>query len=147
MTFSIKVENKLEMAQRDIHVRRKSREGVLDEQRIRCPGYAESFSLGAVEGEDDYLEISVDNQQDELGPCKIDITSNGPVRFVPPGAASINVIPSEDVETYTLLRIPSGPPTWKLEIMRPPAPESGLISREGSMTNVTVTEDDPGGEG
>jgi len=159
MKFSIKVENKFKMAQRNIYVRRKSREEILDGQRIRCPksAYGDreeerrvvSFSLGAVDREEevDCLEISVANQQDELGPCKIDIKSNGPVTFAPPAAASITVIPSEDLETYTSLRIPSGLPTWKLEIMRPPASESGLIPRDGSMTNVTVTEDDPGGEG
>jgi hypothetical protein len=162
MTHSIEVENRFEMNRRDIQVRRKSREETLEEQRVSCPAYEYgdveeerrkvSFSLGPVEGEKDYLEISVDNQQDELGPCRINIWSNGPVRFVPPGSASITVIPSEDVETYTSLRIPSGPPTWKLEIMRPPEQSSdegdgvlGLIHRdEGSMINVTVGEDPPG---
>jgi hypothetical protein len=163
MAFSIKVENKFAMARRDIQVRRKSWGKILEEQRVSCSaseygaGEVESrpvkLSLGEVDGEEDYLEISVDNQQDELGPCKIGIRSNGPVTFVPPGAASITVIPSEDVETNTSLRIPSGLPTWKLEIMRPPQSSSeegdavpGLIPRdEGSTTDVTVGDDEPGG--
>lgn len=162
MTHIIKVENKFEMSRRDIRVRRKSFEGTLEEQRVSCPEYEYqngeeerrkvSFSLGSVEGQEDYLEISVDNQQEELGPCKIDIWSNGPVTFAPPGAASITVIPSEDVETNTSLRIPSGLPTWKLEIMMPSEPdsdeedaESDLIDREGSQVNVKVGDDEPGG--
>jgi len=96
-----------------------------------------------VDGEEDYLEISVDNQQEELGPCKIDINSIGPVTFIPPAAASVTVLPPIDVETLktnTSLRIPSGLPTWKLEILMPVE-----IPREGSQINVTVGDPPPGG--
>jgi hypothetical protein len=141
MTHLIKVENKFEMSRGDILVCRKSFKGTVEEQRVSSSGYEYQI------GEEDYLEISVDNQQEELGPCKIDIWSNGPVTFVPPEAASVTVIPSEDVETNTSLRIPSGPPTWKLEIMKP---ISDFISRgdpSGDKTNVTVGDDEPGGWG
>jgi hypothetical protein len=162
MAFTVKVENKFTMARRDIQVRRKSWGKILEEQRVSCPaseyGAGEQESkpvklyLGEVDGEEDYLEISVDKQQEELGPCKTEIRSNGPVTFIPPGEASITVIPSEDVETHTALRIPSGPPTWKLEIMRPLQTSSegedavpGLIPRdEGSTIDVTVGDDPPG---
>jgi hypothetical protein len=168
MIYSIEVENKFEMSRRGLQVRRKSFEGTMEEQRISCPVYESGdvgeesrmvkFSIGKVEGEEDYLEISVDNQQEELGPCKIDIWSNGPVTFIPPAAASVTVLPPKDVETLetnTTLRIPSGLPTWKLEIMSPPKQSrdeedgvSGLIIRdEGSTTNVTVGDEPPGGWG
>jgi hypothetical protein len=149
MTCSISVINTFEMSQKDIQVRRKCWGKTLEESPAYGYGEEErrqvNFSLGEVDGEEDYLEISVDNQQDELGPCKIDIWSNGPVTFNPPAAASVTVIPSKDVETLetnTSLRIPSGLPTWKLEIMRPCE-----IPREGSQVNVTVGEDEPGGWG
>jgi len=164
-TLSIKVENNFEMARRDIQVRRKCWGKTLEEQRISYPAYEfgdveeESrmvkLSLGEVDSEEDYVEISVDNQQEELGPCKINIKSNGPVTFIPPAAASVTVILLEDEETFktkTSLRIPSGLPTWKLEIMKPSEPgsdvgdtESDLISREGTQVNVTVGDDQPGG--
>lgn len=150
MTFSIEVENKFEMTRRNILVRRKSLEETVEEQRVSGPSIVKgkkerrvvSYSLGEVAEEEEYLEISVDNQQEEMGPCKIDIWSNGPVTFIPPAAASVTVIPSEDVETLetnTSLRIPSGLPTWKLEIMMP-----FEIPREGSQTNVTVGDEPPG---
>jgi len=159
MTCSIEVENNFEMNRGDILVRRKSFEGTMEEQRASFPAYEYGDRLEkrrkvdlSLEGEQDYLEISVDNQQQELGPCKIDIWSNGPVTFIPPETATVTVIPSEDVETITTVRIPSGPPTWKLEIMMPPTPgiqkgypESISIPREGSQTNVTVGDEPPGG--
>ena len=158
MTHFIEVENKFEMTRGDILVRRKSYDGTREEQRVRFPAddgdrleKRRKVNL-SLEGDQDYLEIIVDNQRDELGPCKIDICSNGPVTFIPPAAASVTVNPSEDVETITTLRIPSGPPTWKLDIMMPPTqssqegyPESISIPREGSQTNVTVGDDEPGG--
>ena len=150
MTHLIEVKNNFEVTRGDILVRRKSLEGAMEEQRANFPSYevgAEgrkkvSFSLGAVEGEEDYLEISVDNRQEELGPCRINISSIGPVTFIPPAGVSVTVIPPEDVEnleTNISLRIPSGLPTWKLEIMKP-----AEFSREGSQTNVTVGDDKPG---
>ena len=166
MTHSVEVENKFEMSRGDILVRRKSFEGTIEEQRISCPVYGSGaereesrmvkLSLGAVEGEDDYLEISVDNQQEELGPCKIEICSTGPVTFIPPAAAVVTVLLPKDVETLetnTRLRIPSGLPTWKLEIMRPhqsissegDAVSGGIYRDEGSTTNVKVGDAPPGG--
>ena len=158
MTCSFEVENRFEMNRGDILVRRKSFEGTMEEQRVRFPAddgdrleKRRKVDL-SLEGEQDYLEISVDNQQQELGPCKIDIWSNSPVIFIPPAAASVTVIPSEDVETNTSLRIPSGLPTWKLEIMIPPVTgsdeenaESDLRDREGSQTSVTLGDAPPGG--
>ncbi len=151
MTHFIEVKNNFEVTRGDILVRRKSLEGTREEQRANFPSYevgAEeskkvSFSLGEVAGEEDYLEISVDNRQEELGPCKINISSIGPVTFIPPAGVSVTVIPPEDVEnlgTNISLRVPSGLPTWKLEIMKP-----AESSREGSQTNVTVGDDEPGG--
>lgn len=153
MTHLIEVENKFEMSRPDILVRRKSFEGTMEEQRVSSPSYqygseerrTVSFSLGSEEGENDYLEIIVDNQQEELGPGKIDIWSNGPVTFIPPAAAVVTVLPAIDVETLetnTSLRIPSGLSTWKLEIMMP-----AEIPREGSQTNVTLGDAPPGGLG
>lgn len=164
MTFSIGLENRFGTSQRDIRVRRKSRKETLEEQRVSYPAYeygegeeeksAASFSLGSMEGEEDYLEISVGDEQADLGPCKIELPANVPFRFIPGGITSIAVFPPKNRGAVTLLRIPSGPPTWKLEIMRPPEPasdeedtESVLISRadEGSMPDVTVGDDQPGG--
>lgn len=151
-TLLVMVENKFEMSPRAIYARRKIGEQALEEQRVSGSTYeygdgeesrTVNLSLGEVDGEEDYLEISVDNQQEEMGPCKIDIWSNGPVTFIPPAAASVTVIPSEDeetLETNTSLSIPSGLPTWKLAIMR-----SCGFPREGSQTNVKVGDAPPGG--
>lgn len=154
MTFSIEVENKFEMSPRDIHIRRKSRETTMEEHMASCPGYVSgnieekrsivSLPLGADAGEGDYLEISVDNQQVNLGPCRIDIWSNVPFTFIPPGTAAISIIPSEDGETNTSLKIPSGLPTWKLEIMRPISIALPRDEDSEGMTNVTVGDDEPG---
>jgi hypothetical protein len=155
MTHFFKVENSFEMTRGDILVRRKSFEGTLEEQRAGCPSYEDgaeqrrmvSLSFEPAAGEEDYLEISVDHQQEELGPCKIDIWSNGPVTFIPPAAAVVTVLFPKDVETLetnTSLRIPSGLPTWKLEIMMPAKTPR---EDEGSMTNVTVGDAPPGGLG
>ena len=168
MTFSIEVENGFEMNPRDIQVRRKSRGETLEEHQV-CPLYeggkeeirTVDLFLGAVDGEEDYLEISVveDEQQPDLGPCKIDLRSNVPFRFIPRGTESLTVMmvtqvdQVEEGKTITSLKIPSGPPTWKLEIMRPPEPvseegypESLSNSRDPvGNTNVTVGDDDPGG--
>jgi hypothetical protein len=169
MAFSIEVGNKFDMNVRDIQVRRKSRGETLEEMRANYPasksGAGEEairkveLFLGAMEGEEDYLEISVveDKQQSDLGPCMIDLRSNVPFRFIPGGTESITVMMVKHLKegkTITTLRIPSGPPTWKLEIMRPPAqssqegaPESLSNSHEGGMPDVTVNDDDPGGWG
>lgn len=161
MTFLIEVENKLKMARRGIHVRRKSWKDTLEEHRVNCPVYkkgkqersATSLSLGAVAGEEDYLQISVEHPPVNLGPCKIELPSDVPFRFIPGGKESITVnmdIPGvEKGKTVTSLKIPSGPPTWRLEIMRTPEPGHGLIGRgddSGGKINVTVSDDGPGGE-
>jgi hypothetical protein len=153
MTFSIEVENKFEMTRREIQVRHKSLEEILEEQRIINPvvetGYGEeerrkvSFSLGSEGGEKDYLEISVDNQKSDLGPCKIDIWSNISFSFIPPGTAKVTVIPSEDGETNTSVKIPSGLSTWKFDIMR--SIEQLCRGDDTGTANVTVGEDEPGG--
>jgi len=169
MTFSIELENSFGMNRRDIRVRRKSRGETLEEKRVSYPAYefgageeesrTMGLSLGSVEQEEDYLEISVveDEQQPNLGPCKIDLRSNVPFRFIQGGTESLTVMMVKHLEegkTITSLKIPSGPPTWKLEIMRPPAqssqegyPESLSNSREGSFPDVRVGDDDPGGWG
>lgn len=147
MSFPIKVENKFEMAQRDIHVRRKVWEEIKEEHTVNYPVNGEvkmvDFSLGAEDGEEDYLEISVDNQQADLGPCKIDLPVNVPFTFIPAGIGSIEVTPLANGETVTSLRIPSGQPTWKLEVREP----SVIPREEGGITNVTVGDGDPGGGG
>ena len=159
MKFSVEVKNEFGMARRDLLVRRKSFEGTMEEQQVSGPTYEYGdgkeegkgrmvkLSLGEVDGMEDYLEISVDNQQEELGPCKIDIKSYVPVTFIPPAAASVTVFPLEDVETKTTLKIPSGLPTWKLEIRRPSEPGSDEEDREGTQVNVIVGEEEPGGGG
>jgi hypothetical protein len=159
MSFTVKVNNEFAMARRDILVRRKSFEGTMEEQQVSGPTYkygdekeegkgrTVKLSLGEVDGVEDYLEISVDNQKEELGPCKIDIRSYVPVTFIPPAAASVTVIPPKDVETLetnTSLRIPSGLPTWKLEIRRPSELGSDEGDREGTQVNVRVSDDTPG---
>jgi hypothetical protein len=147
MTFPIKVENKFEMARRDIHVRRKVWEEIKEEQTVNYPVNggvdAVSLSLGEVDGEEDYLEISVDNQQADLGPCKIDLPVNVPFTFIPAGIGSIEVTPPANGETVTSLRIPSGQPAWKLEVREP----SVIPREENGITNVTVGDDPPGGGG
>ena len=166
MTFSIKLENKFKTVPRDIQVRRKNRGKNLDEHQVSSPARdvekertAVNFSLGAVDLAEDYLEISVvddeQQQQHDLGPCKIDLRKNVPFRFIPGGTESITVKMVKHLEkgkTITSLKIPLGPPTWKLEIMRPPEPgseegdaEPGLIDREGSLPDVTVGDEEPGG--
>jgi hypothetical protein len=147
MTFPIKVENKFEDARRDIHVRRKVWEEILEERTVNYPfnGGVEvvGLSLGEVDGEEEYLEISVDNHQAELGPCKIDLGSNVPFTFIPAGIGSIKVTPPANGETVTSLSIPSGQPAWKLEVRGP----SGIPRGEDEITNVTVGDGDPGGGG
>jgi hypothetical protein len=155
MTFLVKVENQLTEARRDIHVLRKSREETLDEQRISCPAYEDGnvkgeeekslvgLHLGVADGEDDYVEISVDDKQSNLGPCKIELSPVVPFRFIPGGTVSLTVIPPEEGDTKTLLKIPSGLPTWKLEIMKP---TRIVIPRgdDSGGTNVTVGDEPPG---
>jgi hypothetical protein len=160
MTFSIKLENKFKMVPRNIQVVRRNSWGeILDEHRVSCPepetrdvdkeSKPVIFSLGSVDQKEDYLEISVveDEKQPDLGPCKIDLKKNVPFRFIPGETESITVMmvsrfEEEEGEIITSLKIPSGPPTWKLEIMSPPGlPRDG----EGSTTNVKVGDDDPGG--
>jgi hypothetical protein len=164
MTYSFKVENKFEMAQRDIHVIRKNLEETLEEHRLSCPVYGEgeeetkavALSLGTVEEQEDYLEISVDNDQVELGPCKIDLPAEVPFTFIPAGSASITVVPAGNGSTS--LKIPSGLPGWKLALMKPTqlaepmSREAGIENvpdiMESAPTepNVTVGDDGPGGE-
>jgi hypothetical protein len=147
MSFPIKVENKFEMARRDIHVRRKVWEEILEEHTVNYPVNGEvkmvDISLGEMDGEEDYLEISVDNRRADLGPCKIDLGSNVPFTFIPAGIGSIEVTPPANGETVTSLRIPSGQPAWKLEVRGP----SVIPREEGGITNVTVGDGDPGGGG
>ena len=153
MTFSIEVENKFEMGQRDICVLRKSWEETLEEHRVSCPVYEEgkeekravALSLGTVEGQEDYLEISVGNDQVDLGPCRIDLPSHVPFTFIPAGTGSLTVIPSGNGKR-TSLKIPAGLPAWKMEITRPSGPMSQIRGEDaGEGNNVTVGDDGPGG--
>jgi len=166
MAVLIKVENKFEMAQRDIHVLRKSQQETLEEHRVCCP-YGEleeenpavRLPLGMVEGQVDYLEISVDNDQVELDPCKIELSANVPFTFIPAGTESITVVPSENGGNKISLKIPPGLPKWKLEVMEPAEPvestgqdllgmENSQWNRQSSPNepNVTVGDDGTGGE-
>jgi hypothetical protein len=156
MTFSIEVENKFEAARRDIHVLRKSWEETLETHRVSCPVYgrgeeekqAVALSLGTEPGQEDYLQISVDNDQVDLGPCKIDLPANVPFTFIPAGTGSITVIPQANGSTGTSLRIPPGPPAWKLEIKKPSGENVARITEsDPSEPNVTVGDDGPGGQG
>lgn len=163
MSYQVRVENKFEVAGRHIHVRRKEWDDVLEEHRVSYPVYDappeeqvpnfSEFALGQAEEQADYLEISVDNEVEELGPCRIMLPANTPFTFVPGGAGSITVEPPQNGATVTAVRIPSGLPTWKLEIMQPvpPLEVQQMIPREGDdpddMNNVTVGEDEPGGGG
>lgn len=164
MSYQINVENKFEVANRDIHVRRKEWDDVLEELRLSYPqsevqdtNRAE-FALGQMETQGDYLEICVDNEVEELGPCRIMLPANAPFTFVPGTIGSITVEPPKNGSAVTAVKIPSGLPTWKLEIMQPSPQEVAhlpeveqMISREGDdpddMNNVTVGEDQPGGGG
>jgi hypothetical protein len=158
MTYSIEVENKFEMAQRDIHVSRKLWEESLDQRSLAYPVLESGiplsrqvidFELGAVAGDEDYLEIRVDDEQSELGPCKVDLPANVPFTFVPAGVGSITVVPPENGSNITSLKIPSSIPTWKLEVMRPMEPAAGRIPHRGESdaNNVTIGDDEPGGDG
>ncbi|MGD2085197.1 MAG: hypothetical protein PVH61_03340 [Candidatus Aminicenantes bacterium] len=150
MTFSIEVENRFEMNRRDIQVCRKNRGEIREEHRISCPvsesGEDEgkrsfiSLPLEAVDEEEDFLEISVDNQQVDLGPCKVVLWSDISFTFTPPGTANITLLPSKEWETNTSIKIPSGLPTWKLEIK----PTVSRADDTGTI-NVTVEDDAPGG--
>ena len=165
MTYSFKVENKFELAQRDIHVMRKNLEETLEEHRVNYPVYGEgeeetqtvALSLGTVEELEDYLEIRVDNDQVELGPCKIDLPAEVPFTFIPAGSGSVTVVPSSNGNTS--LKIPSGLPTWKLAIMKPAelaevteqglasmADAPGIMESAPTEPNVSVGDDGPGGE-
>ena len=155
MAFTIEVENRFEMTRRDLQVRHKRLEETLAEQRVSCiPGESGdavvenrwfNCSLGPVEGEQEYLEISVDNREAELGPCRIGIWSDVPFTFIPPGTAAVSVFLSKEGETDLSLKIPSGLPAWKLEIMRPTGPSSR--ADDSGTVNVTVSDDEPGGLG
>jgi hypothetical protein len=160
MTFSVEVENKFEMAQRDIHVRLKQWDETLEEHKVSYPvnGGQErktvNVDLGASNGGEDYLEICVDNGQADLGPCNIDLPAHVPFTFLPEGTGSITVIPPENGTNITSLKIPSGLPAWKLEVMSPPEPVlpvgyQGMASKgdDGGANNVSVGDDEPGGGG
>lgn len=150
MTFSIEVENKFELAQRAIHVQRKSWGEAKESQRIHYPDGVEkraaAFSMNTEDDYDqkDYLEISVDDDQVELGPSKIDLPANIPFTFIPAGIRSITFIPSG---TRTSLRVPAGPPTWKIQVMSPTQSMASTLSDEqpgDAKNNVTVGDDMPG---
>jgi hypothetical protein len=152
MTFSIEVENKFEMAQRDIHVLRKVWGDTKESHRVRDPDgsrkRAVDLSLGAAPAEaDDYLEISVDKEMREIGPCRIDLPAAIPFSFIPAGARSITVIPAVG-GGQTSLRIPEGPPGWKLQLMKPQEPLAQVMEEDSgnSNNNVTVGDDGPGGD-
>ena len=166
MAVFIKVENKLELAQRDIYVLRKSQQETLDEHRV-CYPYGESeeenpavrLPLGTA-AEQEYLEISVDKDQVALDPCKIDLPANVPFTFIPAGTESITVVPANNGINKVSLKIPPGLPKWKLEIMEPLASAQStgpdLLDMENKQwngesspnePNVTVGDDGTGGDG
>jgi hypothetical protein len=154
MTFSVEVENKFEMAQRDIHVLRKVWGDTKESHRVRYPDGNEKravdLSLGTVPEEaDDYLEISVDKEKRELGPCRIDLPADIPFSFIPSGARSITVVPAVG-SGQTSLRIPAGLPGWRLQLMKPQEPLAQVMEEAdsgNSNNNVTVGDDGPGGDG
>lgn len=157
MTLSIEVENKFGISQRDIHILRKVSEEIKERHRVNYPGdekkRAVRLSLEDVDDQgdyQDYLEISLDNQQLDLGPCRVELTSNLSLTFFPTGIESLKVIPSENGKPTTL-RIPPGLPGWKLAIR---SSGSRVAERNtGDETNsgpgggdgVTIGDDGPGG--
>jgi hypothetical protein len=145
MTFSIEVENKLETAQKGIIVRCKQLDEVIREEAVNFPepGQVQSvlMDLESDGGADEYLEICIDGQQEEMGGCKIAAPSDMPYTFFPGAAGSLSVTPPEEGSNLMSLHIPSGLPTWKLELNQP------LDFPRGDPNNVTVGEDEPGGNG
>lgn len=154
MTFSIEVENKFKISQRDIHIYRKNSRETKEVLRVGYPGEVErgavTLSLENDEGTNEHLEIRVDNQQLNLGPCRIELPSDFTFTMFPGGVERLQVIPSDN-SNRTALRIPPGLPGWKLAIK----PSRSMKVRqnigeepgsgEGGGENVTVGDDGPGG--
>jgi hypothetical protein len=152
MTFSIKVENDFKRGRRGIIVYNSSQK----QDRI-IPWKAgpedvtkREFELSTGSGnDDDYLVIAVAPGGGDLKRCKINLPANVPFTFIPGGTERITIIPSSDGKQNTL-RVPAGPPTWRLKIRSPLEPVEPLLrqdpgSGEGGGNNVTVGDDGPGG--
>lgn len=145
MTFSIQVENKLETAQKGVIVRSKQFDEVTREESLDYPVNSQVqdvlMELESGENSEEYLEISIDQPLEAMGGCKIDVPVNMPYTFLPGDTGSLTVIPPENGSTHMSLHIPSGLPTWKLELSQP------LDVPRGDPNNVTIGDDEPGGGG
>lgn len=171
MTYLIEVENKFETAKRNITVRRRNWGESLEETTVSYPalkGPGETFipetakmSLDSLIDAGEYLEISVNDPNLEMGPCRVELPPDAPFTFIANDPGCVTVLPN-DRETHTnVLRIPSGLPTWKLEIMPPQnlyetGKETNIVEtallqtpleEQQTINNVTVGDDEPGGGG
>jgi len=95
-----------------------------------------------------FLLLTIAPGPGDLDKCRIDLPDNRDFRFtfIPAGTENITVAPANS----TALRIPPGPPTWKLIIRnQEKSPEQqpiSYVSRDldtKDPTNVTVGDDPP----
>ncbi len=152
MAYLINVENNFQMSKRKIRVRHQHWDETLNSHRLNFPGELDrldsneartaAFSIGELDKEGEYLEISVNRHQEELGPCRIHVPSGIPFSFIPGGKEQITTIPSDN-GNGTVIKIPAGLPTWKLKIMTP-ALTDGLSKIMEGGKNITVEDDGPG---
>ena len=147
MSFLFEIENKFEMSCRDIHVQRKFSGETRENGQVYYPGKEEEnaavFSIEEIDKQSECLEISVDQEELELGPSKVELPGNIPFTFIPAGSRSLTVIPASG---RVSLKIPAGLPGWKLQLMKPK--ESVAYTMDGPddsiKNNVTVGDDAPG---
>ena len=149
MTFSIDVENKFRKGRRGIIVYDSSekQDWILPWKNNGQGTKLKKFMLPADSGkDDDYLNIAVAPGGGKLGRSKIVLPANIPFTFIPGGIDSITIIPSGD---RVYIKIPEGPPTWQLKIMKPSEPIGYLMGDDSTPPensgNVTVGDDGPGG--
>ncbi|MCP5046933.1 MAG: hypothetical protein GY940_07155 [bacterium] len=167
MAFTINVANNLEVAGRDLMVFHQNGDEPR-ERKLNFPGNGGPgggviefpFHLGKVPGKNDWLEIGVFDENNDLEGCRIDLSPNLPFLLIPgeTGEISAKIL----IDKYgTVIKIPGGPPTWKLKLLKPHEPvESTLSMSKTSMAtsesskelpdnghNVTVGDDGPGGNG
>jgi hypothetical protein len=161
MSSKITVENKFEIAKRDIHVRLKQGETkrtAIVKEKLDYPGKGGKTRAAIPLGKDEYLEISVENEGSNLEPCCIELPCDLQYTYYPNGRGKIilehfyrpgPIEAGKSAKLWTRLRIPQGKPKWKLGIMMAPkfdSPETNLGNDDpGSGSNVNVGDDGPGG--
>ncbi|UCH96263.1 MAG: hypothetical protein JSV88_05240 [Candidatus Aminicenantes bacterium] len=146
MSYAIEVQNKFVKARRDVHAYRKYSDNgnivTLQEETIGFPPNEnevrkELFNLGAQYGDQEFLEIVVDNDQLDLGPTTIDFPV-GRTIVISPGL--IKVTATNNGLDVRALSIRTGKPQWRVEIAMPV--EGFGVS---SPDNVSIGDDNGGG--